>query len=161
MFGHAWRVGRIGGIEVRIDALPGVWRGADEERAHALYRRALAERFRSLRAWQSHRVWGPEERCSLFRRGPGVHASDFVLRSDEIAEAFTCAVGMAIPTELSETMKADGRPLIDPFRAARGAARPVSIQRWCARRATLTVALGTRRLVLAGMLVDSVRAGLT
>ena len=95
------------------------------------------------------------------RRGSRVHASDVVLRSDEIAEAFAPAVGMPIPTELSEKMKADGRPLIARLKQLAAGARPVSIQRWSARRATLTAAVGTGGLVLAGMLVDSVRAGLT
>ena len=54
-----------------------------------------------------------------------------------------------------------GRPLIDRFRELAPARDPVSIQRWSPRRAALTAAVGTGVLVLAGMLVDSVRAGLT
>jgi tRNA A-37 threonylcarbamoyl transferase component Bud32 len=80
---------------------------------------------------------------------------------DEIAEGFASAVGMAIPTELSEKLKEDGRPLIAAFKELAPAREPVSIQRWSPRRAALTAAVGTGVLVLAGMLVDSVRAGLT
>jgi tRNA A-37 threonylcarbamoyl transferase component Bud32 len=85
--------------------------------------------------------------------------SDFT--PDEIAEGFASAVGLAIPTELSEKLKADGRPLIERFKELAPAREPVSIQRWSPRRAALSAAVGTGVLVLAGMLVDSVRAGLT
>lgn len=84
-----------------------------------------------------------------------------VFTPDEIAEGFASAVGLAIPTELSEKLKTDGRPLIDRFKELAPAREPVSIQRWSPRRAALTAAVGTGVLVLAGMLVDSVRAGLT
>jgi tRNA A-37 threonylcarbamoyl transferase component Bud32 len=84
-----------------------------------------------------------------------------VFTPDEIAEGFASAVGLAIPTELSEKLEADGRPLIDRFKELAPAREPVSIQRWSPRRAALTAAVGTGVLVLAGMLVDSVRAGLT
>ena len=84
-----------------------------------------------------------------------------VFTPDEIAEGFASAVGLAIPTELSEKLKADGRPLIDRFKELAPARDPVSIQRWSPRRAALTAAVGTGVLVLAWMLVDSVRAGLT
>ena len=84
-----------------------------------------------------------------------------VFTPDEIAEGFASAVGLAIPTELATRLKADGRPLIDRFKELAPARDPVSIQRWSPRRAALTAAVGTGVLVLAGMLVDSVRAGLT
>ena len=84
-----------------------------------------------------------------------------VFTPDEIAEGFASAVGLAIPTELSEKLKADGRPLIDRFKELAPPREPVSIQRWSPRRAALTAAVGTGVLVLAAMLVDSVRAGLT
>ena len=84
-----------------------------------------------------------------------------VFTPDEIAEGFASAVGLAIPTELAAKLKADGRPLIDRFKELAPARDPVSIQRWSPRRAALTAAVGTGVLVLAGMLVDSVRAGLT
>jgi tRNA A-37 threonylcarbamoyl transferase component Bud32 len=84
-----------------------------------------------------------------------------VFTPDEIAEGFASAVGLAIPTELSEKLKTDGRPLIERFKELAPARDPVSIQRWSPRRAALTAAVGTGVLLLAGMLVDSVRAGLT
>ena len=84
-----------------------------------------------------------------------------VFTPDEIAEGFASAVGLAIPTELAAKLKADGRPLIERFKELAPARDPVSIQRWSPRRAALTAAVGTGVLVLAGMLVDSVRAGLT
>ena len=84
-----------------------------------------------------------------------------VFTPDEIAEGFASAVGLAIPTELWEKLKADGRPLIDRFKELAPARDPVSIQRWSPRRAALTAAVGTGVLALAAMLVDSVRAGLT
>jgi serine/threonine-protein kinase RIO1 len=84
-----------------------------------------------------------------------------VFEPDEVAEAFACAVGLAIPRELAAKLKADGRPLVDRFKELAPPRDRVSIQRWSARRATLTAAVGIGILVLAGMLVDSVRAGLT
>jgi tRNA A-37 threonylcarbamoyl transferase component Bud32 len=101
--------------------------------------------------------------CLALRTDPDrVYArATSVFYPDEIAEAFASAVGLAIPTELSEKLKADGRPLIDLFKELAPPRDPVSIQRWSARRAALTTAVGIGILVLAGMLVDSVRAGLT
>jgi tRNA A-37 threonylcarbamoyl transferase component Bud32 len=98
--------------------------------------------------------------CLALRTDPDrVYArATSVFDSDEIAEAFASAVGLAIPTELSGKLKVDRRPLIDRFRELAPARDPVSIQRWSARRAALTAAVGTGILVLAAMLVDSVRA---
>ena len=84
-----------------------------------------------------------------------------VFTPDEIAEGFASAVGLAIPTELAAKLRADGRPLLERFKELAPARDPVSIQRWSPRRAALTAAVGAGVLVLAGMLVDSVRAGLT
>ncbi len=84
-----------------------------------------------------------------------------VFTPDEIAEGFASAVGLAIPTELAAKLKADGRPLLERFKELAPARDPVSIQRWSPRRAALTAAVVTGVLVLGGMLVDSVRAGLT
>ena len=84
-----------------------------------------------------------------------------IFTPDEIAEGFASAVGLAIPTELAAKLKADGRPLLERFKELAPARDPVSIQRWSPRRAALTAAVVTGVLVLGGMLVDSVRAGLT
>lgn len=101
--------------------------------------------------------------CLALRTDPDrVYArATSVFDPDEIAEAFASAVGLAIPTELSEKLKADDRPLVDRFKGLAPPREPVSIQRWSARRAGLTAAVGTGILVLGAMLVDSVRVGLT
>jgi hypothetical protein len=59
---------------------------------------------------------------------------------EEVGEAFACAVGMAIPTELQRFMKQDGRDLIGAFKRLAPAYPAVSIQRWSARRIALTAA---------------------
>jgi len=59
---------------------------------------------------------------------------------DEVGEAFACAVGLAIPTELQRHLKEDGRGLVDAFKRLAPPHAPVSIQRWSARRILLTVA---------------------
>jgi hypothetical protein len=84
-----------------------------------------------------------------------------VFTPDEIAEAFACAVGLTIPTELQAKLKADGRPLLDRFRQLAPARERVSIQRWSAQRITLTAGAALGVLVLAGLFVDSLRAGLS
>jgi hypothetical protein len=80
---------------------------------------------------------------------------------EEMGEAFACAVGLAIPTELSAKMKADGRPLLQRFRELAPPTAPVSIQRWSARRLALSAVAAVSILVLAGLFVDAIRAGLT
>jgi hypothetical protein len=83
-----------------------------------------------------------------------------VFSPDEIAEAIACAVGFTMPTELQARMKADGRPLLRRFRQLAPHREPVSIQRWSARRLTLTAATALGVLLLVGLFVDSLRAGL-
>jgi hypothetical protein len=83
-----------------------------------------------------------------------------VFSPDEIAEAIACAVGFTMPTELQARMKADGRPLLQRFRQLAPHREPVSIQRWSARRLTLTAATALGVLLLVGLFVDSLRAGL-
>jgi hypothetical protein len=83
-----------------------------------------------------------------------------VFSPDEIAEAIACAVGFTMPTELQARMKADGRPLLQRFRQLALHREPVSIQRWSARRLTLTAAAALGVLLLVGLFVDSLRAGL-
>jgi hypothetical protein len=84
-----------------------------------------------------------------------------VFTPDEIGEAFACAVGLTMPTELQARMKADGRPLLECFRRLAPPRQPVSIQRWSARRLTLTAAAALGVLLLVGLFLDSLRAGLT
>ena len=83
-----------------------------------------------------------------------------VFSPDEIAEAIACAVGFTMPTELQARMKADGRPLLQRFRQLAPHREPVSIQRWSARRLTLTAAAALGVLLLVGLFVDSLRVGL-
>jgi hypothetical protein len=83
-----------------------------------------------------------------------------VFTPDEIAEACASAVGLTIPTELQAKMKADGRPLLKRFRELAPAHEPVSIQRWSTQRLTLTAAAAAGVLVLVGLFIDSLRAGL-
>jgi tRNA A-37 threonylcarbamoyl transferase component Bud32 len=84
-----------------------------------------------------------------------------VFTPEEIAEACASAVGLTIPTELQAKMKADGRPLLRRFRELAPARPPISIQRWSPQRLTLTAAAALGVLLLAGLFLDSLRAGLT
>jgi len=59
---------------------------------------------------------------------------------EEVGEAFACAVGMAIPTELQRYIKQDGRDLIGEFKRLAPPYPAVSIQRWSAARLALTAA---------------------
>jgi tRNA A-37 threonylcarbamoyl transferase component Bud32 len=83
-----------------------------------------------------------------------------VFTPDEIAEACASAVGLTIPTELQAKLKADGRPLLKRFREQAPARAPISIQRWSTQRLTLTAAAAAGVLVLVGLFIDSLRAGL-
>jgi hypothetical protein len=80
---------------------------------------------------------------------------------EEIAEAFASAVGLTIPTELQARLRTDGRPLLDRFRQLAPARERVSIQRWSPQRLILTAAAVLGTLTLAGLFLDSLRAGLT
>ena len=83
-----------------------------------------------------------------------------VFTPDEIAEACASAVGLTIPTELQAKLKADGRPLLARLRQLAPPRDPISIQRWSPQRLTLTAAAAFGVLLLAGLFVDSLRAGL-
>jgi membrane-associated phospholipid phosphatase/tRNA A-37 threonylcarbamoyl transferase component Bud32 len=80
---------------------------------------------------------------------------------DEIAEAFASAVGLAIPTQVQQRLKEDPRPIQQRFKELAPAREPVSIQRWSFRRIALALAAVVSVFVLAAMLVDSVRAGVS
>jgi hypothetical protein len=84
-----------------------------------------------------------------------------VFTPEEIAEACACAVGLTIPTELQAKLKADGRPLLKRFRQLAPARERVSIQRWSTQRLLLTAGAAFGVLLMAGLFVDSLRAGLT
>jgi membrane-associated phospholipid phosphatase/tRNA A-37 threonylcarbamoyl transferase component Bud32 len=59
--------------------------------------------------------------------------------SEEIAEAFAAARGIASPSQLRNDMKRDGRDLLKEFRSLAPAREPISIQRWSVRRLLLTL----------------------
>ena len=77
---------------------------------------------------------------------------------DDIAEAFAAARGIASPTQLRAAMKKDGRNLIARFRSLAPPRRPISMQRWNAKRILLTVALVVGVLVGARSDIPTVRA---
>ena len=83
-----------------------------------------------------------------------------VFTPDEIAEAFACAVGLAIPTQLSARLKEDPRPIMARFKELAPVSAPVSIQRWSVQRLALTGAAVIGALVMAILFVDSLVAGL-
>jgi tRNA A-37 threonylcarbamoyl transferase component Bud32 len=53
---------------------------------------------------------------------------------EELSEAFAATRGVASPTQLRNSMKRDGRDLLEQFRSLVPARRPVTIQRWSFRR---------------------------
>ena len=79
---------------------------------------------------------------------------------DEVGEAFACAVGMAIPTELQRHLKDDPRDLLAEFRALAPHHPRVSIQRWSWRRIGLTAAAFAGLLIVAWASVLVIRSGL-
>lgn len=58
---------------------------------------------------------------------------------DEIAEAFAATHGVTLPTQLRAHLRADGRALVERFRALAPDRSPISIQRWTWRRGLLTI----------------------
>jgi hypothetical protein len=79
---------------------------------------------------------------------------------EEIAEAFACAQGMAIPTELQAHLKADGRDLLGRFRELAPPHRKVSIQRWSGRRLALTLGAAFGLLIAVALAWDALTSGL-
>jgi tRNA A-37 threonylcarbamoyl transferase component Bud32 len=79
---------------------------------------------------------------------------------DEIGEAFASAVGLAVPTQVQQRLKADPRPLVQRFKEQAPPYDTVSIQRWSARRLGLIAGSLVTVLVLAAMVVDVIRAGI-
>ena len=88
---------------------------------------------------------------------------DIALRSfapEEIGEAFACAVGLAIPTELQRYLKEDPRDLLGEFRRLAPPYPQVSIQRWSVRRIALTAAVLAGAVIVAWGSVVVIRSGL-
>ena len=83
-----------------------------------------------------------------------------VFAPEEIAEGFACAVGLAIPTELQSRLKEDPRPLMQRFKELAPDHAPVSIQTWSFRRVTLALCAMAGVVILAGLFVAALAAGL-
>jgi tRNA A-37 threonylcarbamoyl transferase component Bud32 len=58
---------------------------------------------------------------------------------EELAEAFAATRGVASPSQLRASMKADGRGLLETFRELAPPRKPIGIQRWSVRRVLLIV----------------------
>ena len=72
---------------------------------------------------------------------------------EELSEAFAATRGVASPSQLRASMKADGRGLLETFRELAPARKPITIQRWSVRRVALIVVtlLGALLAVLMGV----------
>ena len=83
-----------------------------------------------------------------------------VFSPDDVAEAFAAARGLAIPTQVTERLKADGRPILERFRELAPARAPVSIQVWSLRRLAIAAIALTGAVALAAMFWATLRIGL-
>ncbi|HEV7811216.1 MAG TPA: glycosyltransferase 87 family protein, partial [Candidatus Limnocylindrales bacterium] len=80
---------------------------------------------------------------------------------DDIAEAFAAARGVASPSQLRAALKADGRSLIEEFRALGPDRRPIALQRWSVRRFVLAGGLVVAAIIalMSGSLAIQALAG--
>jgi hypothetical protein len=83
-----------------------------------------------------------------------------VFSPDDVAEAFAAARGLAIPTQVSEKLKEDGRPILERFRELAPDRPPVSIQVWSVRRVALTAGALIGAVALAAMVWATLAIGL-
>jgi serine/threonine protein kinase len=83
-----------------------------------------------------------------------------VFTPDDVAEAFAAARGLAIPTQVTEKLKQDGRPIVQRFRELAPDRPPVSIQVWSVRRLALTAAAIIGGIALAAMVWATLAMGL-
>lgn len=79
---------------------------------------------------------------------------------EDVGEAFACAVGLAIPTELQRHLKEDGRDLVGAFEALAPAYPRVSIQRWSLRRLALTGTATVGGILVAVAVAQGVAAAI-
>jgi hypothetical protein len=70
---------------------------------------------------------------------------------EELSEAFAATRGVASPSQLRASMKADGRGLLEIFRGLVPPRKPIAIQRWSVRRVLLIVT--TLVLLLLSVLI--------
>ena len=59
---------------------------------------------------------------------------------EDLSEAFAATRGVASPSQLRQSMKTDGRGLLETFRGLAPPRKPIAIQRWSIRRVLLIVA---------------------
>jgi hypothetical protein len=83
-----------------------------------------------------------------------------VFSPDDVAEAFASARGLAIPTQVSEELKKDGRPILQRFRELAPDRPAVSIQVWSVRRLALTAGAVLGAVALAAMVWATLAIGL-
>jgi tRNA A-37 threonylcarbamoyl transferase component Bud32 len=74
---------------------------------------------------------------------------------DELAEAFAASRGVTLPSQLRRAVRADGREMLDEFRALAPPRTPVSIQRWSFRRLALTAWVVLVAFFVGAMFVSS------
>jgi len=88
-------------------------------------------------------------------------AEDVYLRAqlqfsdDELAEAFAASRGVTLPSQLRRSVRADGRELLEEFRALAPERTPVTIQRWSLRRLGLTAGVALVVFAVVSMFVSS------
>jgi serine/threonine protein kinase len=83
-----------------------------------------------------------------------------VFTPDDVAEAFAAARGLAIPTQVTEKLKEDGRPILERFRELAPDRPSVSIQVWSVRRVALTAGALVGAIALAAMVWATLAFGL-
>ena len=85
-----------------------------------------------------------------------------IFTPDEIAEAFAATQRVTMPSQSRQMLRKDQRDLVTEFRKLAPARRPVAIQRWSLRRASLTMGVLIGALIFFGLAVSNLRgAGLT
>jgi membrane-associated phospholipid phosphatase len=85
-----------------------------------------------------------------------------IFTPDEIAEAFAATQRVTMPSQSRQMLRKAHRDLVGEFRKLAPPRRPVAIQRWSLRRASLTAACLMGAIVLVAMAAGNLRgAGLT
>jgi hypothetical protein len=72
-----------------------------------------------------------------------------------LAEAFAASRGVTLPSQLRRAVRADGREMLDEFRALAPPRTPVSIQRWSFRRLALTAWVVLVAFFVGAMFISS------
>jgi len=74
---------------------------------------------------------------------------------DELAEAFAATRGVAIPTQVRNELRADGRDLLSRFRSLAPERAPIAIQRWSLRRVGAIAGLAVLTLLGLGIVMQN------